>query len=54
MQEAVLEDLCADVSESKCERAKKIVMEQMENMLERMTTTWNWSEAILEAQWLSP
>jgi hypothetical protein len=29
MQEAVLEDLCADVSESKCKRAKKIVMEMI-------------------------
>jgi hypothetical protein len=29
MQEAVLQDLCADVSESKCKRAKKLVMERI-------------------------
>ena len=29
MQEAALEDLCADVSESKCKRAKKIVFERI-------------------------
>jgi len=29
MQERVLEDLCADVSEAKCKRAKRIVMERI-------------------------
>jgi hypothetical protein len=45
MQEAVLEDLLADVSESNCKRAKRIVMERIVDGTNEeyfMTIICNW------------
>jgi hypothetical protein len=55
MKEEVVEDLCVDVTESKCKRENKLVTERRiihwtnGYILEYLTIILNWLEAILGA-----